>query len=301
MRAAQSLIAACYSKACAPPPVVAACYSAACAPPSAGGTGGSLPGARRMASVATMAEVIKATARKTRFGQYIDPVNVEELMVVLRATGAAGRKPHVVSAEKFESMVADNPDAVIVRTGLPAYHETIRDRDEISLLKGGDRYGEGLYFAGGPGAVDHVKVYAETPNHEMLRAVVDYSSIADVSFLLRVGAAARQMLAGATPQEDAPTLEAAGRLAQAFRKSGVAEGAQGRRSFWIKEWRQMYPKSELPSVDSDSEAMYSPSLIAPLLGFKGFRIDRFELDLWPSGQQVDYVVILDRSALTMPG
>jgi len=203
---------------------------------------------------------------------------VQDTMVALRAAGMDRTKPRTVSAAEFERLAAESPDDVVARSAPPVAHRELIESDTLPLVPGSAAYGEGIYFAGGAGAAEHVRFHYEIDNNTTLRALVDYSTIADHQFLLDVSKAAMSMVAGNTPSGSKQVVDAARSLAHAFKQSKV--------KVWTGEG------------DAGSAAMIDPSVIAPLLGYKGFRI------LNPKGsvvnkETVSYVVILDRSALTV--
>jgi len=268
---------------------VFACHSAACRPPKSGGTGGSLPagaagsGPRMPISSRKMVEVMKATALGEVYADLywedMDKRLVQDTMVALRAAGMDRTKPRTVSAAEFERLAAESPDDVVARSAPPQNHRDLLESDTIRLIPASVAYGKGIYFAGGRDAARHVLENYQVRNNTVLRAIVDRSSLADYDFIMDVISAAKMMAEGGQSEKPKKVLDAANVLVDVFKESGV--------------------KLDTSVWGPGSSAMSQPSLVAPLLGYKGYVVKNPNAAVM-SGDAVDYVVILDRSALTVP-
>lgn len=243
-------------------------------------------GPRKPVSTETLVKVIKGTQVTDDFvdnatSSQQEKQALKDMMTTLKATGAATGKPRTVSPAEFERLAKSDPSAVIARSAPPQAHRELVESPSIQLRQGAAQYGEGLYFAGGKGAADHVERNYGGGRNTTMRAVVDRSSLVDINFLKDVTVAARQVLGGGKPKGSRDVLEAARVIAHAYKQSGAR-----------------LTKPEFGESHGFSDVLYNPAVLAPLLGFKGFTVSSPMLN--GRKQPVDYIVILDRSALTVP-
>ena len=213
--------------------------------------------------------VIKATLKK-------DPHVA--LMAVLETNGMNG-KPKVVSKAEFDKLSEKD---MLARTAPKAANEKFVKGDKHLMVSGGAEHGEGSYFARGANAVEHVQDYYGAAGHTIQRAHLDIKGLMTGREIGRIGSVAIR-----TMTNKDMTTEAAMKLFEVPAKHRE----------YVDKLTAVYKDSGL-----DGETLYdweSPTdwgVIAASVGIKAYRAEDGGFDF-----DDEYIVVLDRSVLTIPG
>lgn len=298
------LVKGCLAKSCAPPPV---------------GTGGSLSFKQKAAKVSgstrktrtsnTAVKKAAATAKKRsastgsdsarssggggvrpadqlkKVSREIVAENASEKEVTRQSQhaidtyGVSQSKPRVVSKEEFDRLAKESPDAVLHRVASQSSIDNFVRGDRLKLDVGGALHGEGIYFAAGRRSLSHViQMYGD--RGATMTAVVDRSTIAPVSEIREVQSALEHLAMKKFPDQlwgkNRPPKVSA-KAMKAAQEIWDAIGETLTKDNWF-----------------NSGMIYSQDQIALAMGYKGYEIQSAEF------KTGTYVVILDRSAVTVP-
>lgn len=304
--------------------VVFACHDSACRPPTSGGTGGSSPkGGSQHGNIKIPHDVggaIAAALSADPYGQENARGNDPQLSAIYDFRGYHGR-PEQLSRADFNEHVDYNPDVYEMWRGInvpdwkgptgQAEGERIgRDlHDGPTHWAGNGVLGNGTYFAAAASDVQNgamqARIEASGYGFTMTRAAINKSDVMQVKDALEIADAVRALddagVVGSYLREvPAAEIHADMKLAMDGRRVNNVSSANFEVAVELqKEYLKQAGDDAYYNTDSQNP-LTDAGRVAAILGYKamGTTVDN-RANYIGTNKPYDYVVVLDRSALTL--